>query len=99
VSLFSENSSRWIVADQGIMSNGCADAVRGAASPAEELCYILSHSGSTALVVQDAATLAKLLPALSQVRAGPPWCKVQCMELAVMLLPDRRPRAAGAPRL
>jgi long-subunit acyl-CoA synthetase (AMP-forming) len=28
VSLFSENSSRWLVADQGIMFNGAADAVR-----------------------------------------------------------------------
>ncbi len=27
VSLFSENSARWIVADQGIMMNGAADAV------------------------------------------------------------------------
>lgn len=27
VSLFSENSSRWLVADQGIMFNGAADAV------------------------------------------------------------------------
>lgn len=27
VSLFSENSSRWLVADQGIMLNGAADAV------------------------------------------------------------------------
>ena len=29
VSLFSENSSRWLVADQGIMFNGAADAVSG----------------------------------------------------------------------
>lgn len=28
VSLFAENSSRWLVADQGIMFNGAADAVR-----------------------------------------------------------------------
>ena len=28
VSLFSENSSRWLIADQGIMFNGAADAVR-----------------------------------------------------------------------
>ena len=28
VSLFSENSSRWLVADQGIMFNGATDAVR-----------------------------------------------------------------------
>lgn len=28
VSLFAENSSRWLVADQGIMFNGAANAVR-----------------------------------------------------------------------
>ena len=34
VSLFAENSSRWLVADQGIMFNGAADAVRfSAAAP------------------------------------------------------------------
>ena len=27
VSLFSENSSRWLIADQGVMLNGAADAV------------------------------------------------------------------------
>lgn len=32
VSLFSENSSRWLVADQGIMFNGAADAVRPSAA-------------------------------------------------------------------
>lgn len=28
VSLFSENSARWLIADQAIMLNGAADAVR-----------------------------------------------------------------------
>ena len=27
VSLFSENSTRWLIADQGVMMNGAADAV------------------------------------------------------------------------
>ncbi|KAI3431692.1 hypothetical protein D9Q98_004738 [Chlorella vulgaris] len=64
VSLFSENSSRWLVADQAIMMCGAADAVRGTGSSLEELRYIMQHSESSALVVQDAATLDKLLPAL-----------------------------------
>ncbi len=29
VSLFSENSARWLIADQGVMLNGAADAVCG----------------------------------------------------------------------
>eukprot|EP00878_Enallax_costatus_P036567 GHUV01041074.1.p1 GENE.GHUV01041074.1~~GHUV01041074.1.p1 ORF type:complete len:511 (+),score=205.18 GHUV01041074.1:480-2012(+) len=66
VCLFAESSSRWIVADQGILMNGAADAARGSSSPVEELSYISSHSGSTALVLQDRPTLNKLLPSLVQ---------------------------------
>ena len=109
VSLFSENSGRWLVADQAVMKCGAADAVRGgrglrgsaaagrdghrarccaASAPSdpvrrpllaplrlpaqvrgvsstlEELEYILQHSESTGLIVQDAATLDRLLPTL-----------------------------------
>lgn len=45
--------------------------VRGSAAPANELSYILTSSGSKALIVEDAATLAKLLPSLAD-RQGPP---------------------------
>jgi len=34
VALFAENGPRWLVADQGLMRAGAADAVRGAAAPA-----------------------------------------------------------------
>lgn len=135
MSLFSENSGRWMVADQAVMKCGAADAVRagggaraaespgavawrqrqpntlvlpyfcawsgvglrgsvnhttlkelrfctlpavpplspcphrsvqvrGVSSTVEELQYILQHSESTGLIVQDAATLDKLLPTL-----------------------------------
>ncbi|RPG08170.1 MAG: long-chain fatty acid--CoA ligase, partial [Planctomycetaceae bacterium TMED241] len=37
VALFAENSPRWLVADQGLMRAGAADAVRGASAPVEEL--------------------------------------------------------------
>ncbi len=43
VALFSENSSRWLVADQAVMTVGAADAVRGASSPAQEMAFIVSH--------------------------------------------------------
>ncbi|WP_009633648.1 AMP-binding protein [Synechocystis sp. PCC 7509] len=61
ISLFAENQPRWLVADQGIMTAGAINAVRGAQADREELLYILSHSDSMALVVQDNATLQKLL--------------------------------------
>lgn len=70
VSLFAESSSRWIVADQGIMTNGAADAVRGSTAPHEELLYIMRHSSSVGLVVQDAAFLKKFTPALLKQGVG-----------------------------
>ena len=39
--------------------------VRGSTAPLEELQYILHHSRSVGLVVQDAATLDRLLPVLT----------------------------------
>lgn len=64
ISLFSENNPRWLIADQGIMTAGAANAVRGAQAVREELLYILEHSDSVALVVQDRATLERLQPDL-----------------------------------
>ncbi|WP_320668192.1 AMP-binding protein [Prochlorococcus sp. MIT 1307] len=54
VALFSENSPRWLIADQALMRLGAADAVRGAFAPIDELRYILSDSSSVAIVVQNA---------------------------------------------
>jgi len=69
VALFAENSPRWLVADQGLMRAGAADAVRGASAPVEELRYILEDCGATALVVQNADLWQRL--ALSpQQRSG-----------------------------
>jgi long-chain acyl-CoA synthetase len=60
VSLIADNSPRWFIADQGIMTAGAVNAVRSAQAEREELLYIISHSGSTALVVEDIKTLNKL---------------------------------------
>lgn len=62
VSLFAENSSRWLIADQGIMFNSAANAVRGSTTPCAEQAYILRHSRSSGLIIQDAASLQRLLP-------------------------------------
>lgn len=62
VALIADNSPRWFVADQGIMTAGCANAVRSAQAEREELLYILKDSDSVALVVEDQKTLKKLLP-------------------------------------
>ncbi|MEP0869955.1 AMP-binding protein [Trichocoleus desertorum AS-A10] len=60
VGLISDNSPRWFVADQGIMTAGAANAVRSSQADREELLFILADSGSTALVVENQATLKKL---------------------------------------
>jgi len=60
IALFADNSPRWLIADQGIMMAGAANVVRGAQANPEELLFILADSGSTTLVVQDAATFGKL---------------------------------------
>ncbi|ESA37270.1 amp-forming long-chain acyl- synthetase [Leptolyngbya sp. Heron Island J] len=60
IALFSDNQPRWLVADQGIMTAGAVDAVRGSQADKDELGYILEHSDSVAIIVQDQATLTKL---------------------------------------
>ena len=60
VALFADNSPRWMIADQGIMTAGAVDVVRSAQAEREELLFILADSGSTALVVEDRKTLQKL---------------------------------------
>ncbi|MBD1856325.1 MULTISPECIES: AMP-dependent synthetase/ligase [Leptolyngbya] len=67
VALFSDNCPRWLVADQGIMRSGAVDVVRGAQADPVELRYILEHSGSVGVVLQDAELLKKLRGILSEV--------------------------------
>jgi long-chain acyl-CoA synthetase len=64
IALIADNSPRWLIADQGIMIAGAANVVRSAQADSDELRYILEHSGSIALVVEDTKTLTKLRPHL-----------------------------------
>ena len=64
VALFADNSPRWFIADQGIMTAGAANAVRSAKAERQELLYILQDSDSSSLVIEDLETLAKLRPEL-----------------------------------
>lgn len=65
VGQFSDSSARWLVADQGVMLNGAANAVRGASTNAKELTYIMEHSQSIGLILQDEDVLYRLLPYLN----------------------------------
>ncbi len=60
VALFSENSPRWLIADQGIMRSGAADAVRGATAPVDELKYIIEDSNAVGLIVQNSQVWRRL---------------------------------------
>jgi long-chain acyl-CoA synthetase len=60
IALFADNSTRWFIADQGIMTSGAVDVVRSSGADAQELAYILANSDSTALVVENSKTLTKL---------------------------------------
>ncbi|AUT01006.1 long-chain fatty acid--CoA ligase [Nostoc sp. CENA543] len=60
VSLVADNSPRWFIADQGIITAGGVDAVRSSQAEREELLFIVANSGSIALVVEDLKTLQKL---------------------------------------
>ncbi|OMP09474.1 AMP-dependent synthetase/ligase [Corchorus olitorius] len=53
LALFADNSSRWLVADQGIMATGAINVVRGSRSSVEELLVIYNHSDSVGLVVDN----------------------------------------------
>ena len=60
VSLFSENSHRWLIADQAIMKTGACNAVRGTQSSPDELRYIYQNSESNAVIVETPALLEQL---------------------------------------
>ena len=65
IALFADNSPRWFIADQGIMTSGAVDVVRSSGAEQQELLYILENSDSVALVVEDRQTLSKLSSKLS----------------------------------
>jgi len=58
IAQFSENSPRWLIADLGLISCGCVNAIRGSQAPMSELRYIYEHSDSTALIT-DSTTVLK----------------------------------------
>jgi long-chain acyl-CoA synthetase len=62
MSLFADNSPRWFISDQGMMTAGVVNAVRSSQAERQELLYILENSGSTALIVENLKTLNKLRP-------------------------------------
>ncbi|MGK7945668.1 MAG: long-chain fatty acid--CoA ligase [Microcystaceae cyanobacterium] len=65
ICLFSDNSPRWFIADQGIMTAGAANAVRSSQADKAELLYILTDSDSSTLIVENNKTYQKLKESLA----------------------------------
>jgi len=70
VALFSDNSHRWMLADNALLRCGAASAVRGSTAPVDELAYIMQNSDSTALICENPAVLQKLLEKVPSYIAG-----------------------------
>ncbi len=90
IGMIADNSPRWMIADQGIMTAGAVDVVRSAQAEREELLFILANSGSTALVVEDLKSLNKLR--FSEAPASQARLDSLPIELAI-LLSDEAPAA------
>lgn len=71
ISVFSENSHKWLLLDGAVLKSGGVNAVRGVAAPLEELEYIHKDSGSVACVVQTVALLEKFGPILAGLENKP----------------------------
>lgn len=57
VMLLSDNRYAWIVTDLAIMAIGAVNVPRGADTPSQELEYIVNHSESTYLVIENTELL------------------------------------------
>ena len=60
LAIVAENSPRWLIADQGSLLAGAVNVPRGGTAPIPELSYILEHSGSSMLVVENATIVERL---------------------------------------
>lgn len=84
LSLFSDNTPRWLITDQGMMLAGAVNAVRSSQAETSELCFLLENSGSMALAVEDLVTFKKLAPHLGSLP----------LKFAVLLSDETPPEAA-----
>jgi long-chain acyl-CoA synthetase len=66
VSIFADNSPRWLVSEQAVMLAGGVNVVRSAVADTQELLYIFQDSDSVALIVEDLKTWQKIQPKLEQ---------------------------------
>ena len=85
IAQFSDNNPRWMVADQGVMTVGAVNAVRGSQADPKELEFILENSDSVGLIAQDLATVELVREFLSSLP----------IRLVVLLSDETPPDLAG----
>ncbi|WKC58142.1 AMP-binding protein [Borrelia sp. P9F1] len=61
VALISDSRREWIIVDLAVMSLGCVDVPRGNDSPEDEISYIINHSESGFVFVENDKQLQKVL--------------------------------------
>ncbi len=66
VGIISDNSWKWMLIDQAILSLGAADVPRGSDSNSSELVFILKHSDSKICFVENAEQADKVLPEIKE---------------------------------
>eukprot|EP01038_Epipyxis_sp_PR26KG_P007448 gene7448-10152_t len=64
VSIFAENSYKWLISEQAVMKAGACNAVRGIACGSEELLYIFKNSESVGVIVDNNEVMDSFLQAL-----------------------------------
>ena len=64
VGIFSENNGRWAICEQAVMRCGAISTLRGSNAPAKELNYIIGHSESKALILENIKLFNELKPYL-----------------------------------
>jgi len=62
VAIIADNSPRWLVADMGSLLMGAVNVPRSAVADPQELAYVIRHSGSRTLIVENLKTWQRLAP-------------------------------------
>lgn len=60
IGLISDNRMEWLISDLAILGIGCVDVPRGSSSSIEEIIYILNHSDSKAVFLENKEQFLKL---------------------------------------
>lgn len=103
VAIVSDNRPEWLLCDAATLLCGAADVPRASDTTAQEISFIVAHSDSVLLIVENAAVLARVMEvraALPKVKhvilvEGEPPGGAEVIKLSELLLRGRELRADG----